>query len=215
MAKQSKWLKWKIGGGVIFSMAVMFNIAKADPEFIKAVQAAQDTNNSSDMDNEVSTSAQEENHADQNNEKNEENFKPQTVIASATDSIPKTQHNTTVVNSENHQSKGTVQSKKVESTTKRVNQTVSKPATVHSQTTIVASKQQVVNHSAPAPVVSHNQTSSSKPPADIPSAPPTEDTTVAPPESSTVDNSTVDNTDQSQIDTTPVRKKSHSRSSHS
>ncbi|MED4586432.1 hypothetical protein P9578_27125 [Brevibacillus choshinensis] len=48
MAKRSKWLKWKIGGGLIVSLAVVFQVAKADPAFGKAVQAAQDNDDSFD-----------------------------------------------------------------------------------------------------------------------------------------------------------------------
>lgn len=38
--KKSKWFKWKIGGGLVFSLALLMQTAKADPAFEKAHEAA-------------------------------------------------------------------------------------------------------------------------------------------------------------------------------
>ncbi|MET3292910.1 UNVERIFIED_CONTAM: DNA polymerase III gamma/tau subunit [Brevibacillus sp. OAP136] len=38
--KRSKWFKWKVGGGVVFSLALLMQTAKADPAFEKAHEAA-------------------------------------------------------------------------------------------------------------------------------------------------------------------------------
>ncbi|NGQ95910.1 hypothetical protein G3578_12160 [Brevibacillus sp. SYP-B805] len=38
--KRSKWLKWKMGGGVVFALAMLFQSAKADPAFEAAHERA-------------------------------------------------------------------------------------------------------------------------------------------------------------------------------
>lgn len=46
--KKSKWLKWKIGGGVVCSLALVMQATKTDPAFEKAHQAALQSSDSSD-----------------------------------------------------------------------------------------------------------------------------------------------------------------------
>lgn len=47
--RYSKWLKWQIGGGVVCSLALVFNTVKADPAFQKAHELANQTPDSSDV----------------------------------------------------------------------------------------------------------------------------------------------------------------------
>ncbi|BAH46197.1 hypothetical protein BBR47_52200 [Brevibacillus brevis NBRC 100599] len=50
MGKKSKWLKWKIGGSLIVSLAALFQIAKTDPAFGQAVQGVQKNDNAFGID---------------------------------------------------------------------------------------------------------------------------------------------------------------------
>ncbi|QRG68055.1 hypothetical protein [Brevibacillus choshinensis] len=58
MRKQSRWSKWKVGGGLVVSLAVLFQVAKADPAFGKAVQAAQENEDAYDSDDSEQASSE-------------------------------------------------------------------------------------------------------------------------------------------------------------
>ncbi|MGE5702591.1 MAG: hypothetical protein ACM32O_08700 [Clostridia bacterium] len=67
--KKSKWLKWKIGGGVVFSLALLMQTVKADPAFEKAHEAAMQNG---DAEDEIETAANDPVMDDWKNESNEQ-----------------------------------------------------------------------------------------------------------------------------------------------
>ena len=222
MGKQSKWLKWKVGGGVFFSLAVMFNIAKADPEFVKAVQAAQDTNDSTEVEDE-SDYGQNDPYTDNvkpsdDNESQHElalnnEQKPQPNSEIQTHDVPRVGKS-----AENQPTKKEAPTKHGIAN-KRINKPVPKQTTpsIVPKSSSVESKQPAVNK-PPVPAAYAEQQNSvppAQPPADIPVAPPTEDNTVTESNNSSVNTPTEESTTQSETDSTSTQKKSHSKSHHS
>ncbi|MED4782563.1 hypothetical protein [Brevibacillus choshinensis] len=211
MAKRSKWLKWKIGGGLIVSLAVVFQVAKADPAFGKAVQAAQDNDDSFDP--------KEDALADQDQTQAEE--KP----------VEEWEHKVSQASVETVLSPAATTPVKNAVTPKKQPIKHSVPKAVASSKPSKSEGKQVVSpkaETAPAPV--QKQPASVKspaveqptevppaaPPADIPVAHPAESTTVTPADSNSGAAVQVEDSTATQAETKPSKKKkSHSKSHHS
>lgn len=206
MAKQSKWLKWKIGGGLIVSLAVVFQVAKADPAFGKAVQAAQENDDSFDSD-EVAQGDHPQPQLEEETAEDQE-YKDQ-MSQGSVETIPSPVVTPTQKEAQTHAEASS------QAATKTTNVTNSKPPK-SGEKHIVSSKAKPTSSSVQKPSASVESPAVQQPPADIPVAPPVESTAVAPVDS---DNQISVQTEESKTTQEEVKpsnkKKSHSKSRQS
>lgn len=207
MAKQSKWLKWKIGGGLIVSLAVVFQVAKADPAFGEAVQAAQE--------NDDTFASDEDAQGDQ----------PQTQASVETVLSPVVTPTQKVAepHSEAPSPAATTPVKKaVPPQNQPINHFVPKAGTsskpskiegkhvVSSKTETAPTPVQKLPASVKSPTVEQpTEVPPAAPPADIPVAPPVESTTVAPADSNSEAAVQTENSTSTQAEQNRVKRKNH------
>ncbi|GAB1532268.1 MULTISPECIES: hypothetical protein [Brevibacillus] len=231
MGKKSKWLKWKIGGSLIVSLAALFQIAKTDPAFGQAVQGVQKNDNAFGIDEDAQGySPQIQDEAEATNEHNNEepknevpkNQNSQASVETVLAPVVVTTQKTAQTHDEASHSVGTTPARKSLTVQKQLSKN-SVPKAVRNSKPAKSEGKQVVSATTattqsriqkiPAPV---DLPVEQQPPADIPIAQPDESTAVTSVEGNSQTEVQTEESNTTQEEAQPSeKKKSQSRSRHS
>ncbi|WP_312113402.1 hypothetical protein [Brevibacillus reuszeri] len=226
MGKKSKWLKWKIGGSLIVSLAAVFQIAKTDPAFGQAVQAAQKTDDSFDNDGDsqgyLPQLPDEAEAAKEHKDEELENEMSQAPVETVLAPVVTTTQKTAQTHAEASQSVETTPVKKSVTAQKQPSKNSVPKAASNSKLAKREGKQSVSakTETTPSPIqkppASVDLPAVQQPPADIPVARPVESAAVTPVENNSQTEVQTEESNTTQEEVKPSeKKKSQTRSRHS
>lgn len=225
MGKKSKWLKWKIGGSLIVSVAALFQTVKTDPAFGQAVQDVQKNDDSFDNNDSQGYLPQLPDETEAANEHQDEepkNKMSQAPVETALAPVVTTTQKTAQPHAEAPHSVETAPAKKSVTVQKQPSKnSVSKAASSSKQTKSEgkqgdSAKTSTTSSPIQKPSASVDLPAVQQPPADIPVTRPVESTAVTSVDSNSQTEVQPEESNTTQQEEKPSeKKKSQTRSRHS